>query len=75
MPFTRNFTAQPDDIDALGHVNNAVWVRSQSVGKSVLANGIVGGFKHRRFVYEWLVYIVAFHCVEYLGSVYASGGI
>ncbi len=26
-PFTRNFTAQPDDIDALGHVNNAVWVR------------------------------------------------
>lgn len=26
-PFTRNFTAQPEDIDALGHVNNAVWVR------------------------------------------------
>jgi acyl-CoA thioester hydrolase len=26
-PFTRNFTALPDDIDALGHVNNAVWVR------------------------------------------------
>lgn len=25
--FTRNFTALPDDIDALGHVNNAVWVR------------------------------------------------
>jgi acyl-CoA thioester hydrolase len=26
-PFTRIFTAQPDDIDELGHVNNAVWVR------------------------------------------------
>lgn len=26
-PFTQIFTAQPDDIDALGHVNNAVWVR------------------------------------------------
>lgn len=48
---------------------------SQSVGKYVLANGIVGGFKHRRFVYEWLVYLVAFHCAEYLGGVYATGGI
>ncbi len=27
MMFTRTFTAQPEDIDALGHVNNAVWVR------------------------------------------------
>jgi acyl-CoA thioester hydrolase len=26
-PFTRNFTAAPCDIDELGHVNNAVWVR------------------------------------------------
>ena len=26
-PCTRIFTAQPDDIDELGHVNNAVWVR------------------------------------------------
>jgi len=26
-PFTRIFTAQPDDIDELGHVNNAVWVQ------------------------------------------------
>lgn len=27
MPFTRAFTAAPADIDELGHVNNAVWVR------------------------------------------------
>lgn len=26
-PFTRVITAQPADIDELGHVNNAVWVR------------------------------------------------
>lgn len=26
-PFTLRFTAAPDDIDELGHVNNAVWVR------------------------------------------------
>jgi acyl-CoA thioester hydrolase len=26
-PFTLPFTAAPDDIDELGHVNNAVWVR------------------------------------------------
>lgn len=27
MTFTLAFTAQPEDIDELGHVNNAVWVR------------------------------------------------
>ena len=27
MPFTRTFTATQADIDELGHVNNAVWVR------------------------------------------------
>ena len=27
MAFTRPFTAMPADIDELGHVNNAVWVR------------------------------------------------
>ena len=26
-PFERTFTAAPSDIDELGHVNNAVWVR------------------------------------------------
>jgi acyl-CoA thioester hydrolase len=26
-PFERTFTATPSDIDELGHVNNAVWVR------------------------------------------------
>jgi acyl-CoA thioester hydrolase len=26
-PFTLTFTAAPEDIDELGHVNNAVWVR------------------------------------------------
>ncbi len=27
LPFTQTFTATPADIDELGHVNNAVWVR------------------------------------------------
>ncbi len=27
MEFTHSITAQPSDIDELGHVNNAVWVR------------------------------------------------
>lgn len=27
IPFTLKFTATPADIDELGHVNNAVWVR------------------------------------------------
>ncbi len=27
IPFEREFTAAPADIDELGHVNNAVWVR------------------------------------------------
>ena len=27
QPYARDFTASPEDIDELGHVNNAVWVR------------------------------------------------
>ena len=27
QPFEMSFTAQPGDIDIMGHVNNAVWVR------------------------------------------------
>ena len=27
MPFERDFTAAPEHIDELGHVNNAVWVQ------------------------------------------------
>ncbi|OWK28420.1 acyl-CoA thioesterase [Sphingomonas dokdonensis] len=27
MSFTKDFTATPADIDELGHVNNAIWVR------------------------------------------------
>ena len=27
MPYVTQITATPDDIDELGHVNNAVWVR------------------------------------------------
>lgn len=26
-PFEKRFVAEPDDIDVMGHVNNAVWVR------------------------------------------------
>ena len=26
-PFEKRITARPEDIDELGHVNNAVWVR------------------------------------------------
>jgi len=26
-PFTQNFMAQPEHIDELGHVNNAIWVQ------------------------------------------------
>ena len=48
---------------------------SPSVGKRVLASGIVGGFKRRRFVYEPLGYPALVERGEYLGSFYATGGI
>jgi acyl-CoA thioester hydrolase len=66
-PFTRNFTAQPDDIDALGHVNNAVWVRwiqemATSHWQAVAAPEHIAA-------YHW---VVTRHEIDYRGNIAAG---
>jgi len=66
-PFTRNFTAQPDDIDALGHVNNAVWVRwiqemATSHWQAVAAPAHIAA-------YYW---VVTRHEIDYRGNIAAG---
>jgi acyl-CoA thioester hydrolase len=66
-PFTRNFTASPDDIDALGHVNNAVWVRwiqemATSHWQAVAAPEHIAA-------YHW---VVTRHEIDYRGNIAAG---
>jgi len=63
-PFTRIFTAQPDDIDELGHVNNAVWVQwiqdmATSHWQAVAAPEYIAA-------YFW---VVTRHEIDYRGNV------
>jgi acyl-CoA thioester hydrolase len=65
--FTREITAGPDDIDVLGHVNNAVWVRwIQDV--AVAHWDAVAPDAHRD-AYFW---VVTRHEIDYRGNVAAG---
>lgn len=65
--FTKSITAQPDDIDELGHVNNAVWVRwIQDVAVSHWA--AVAAPEHR----DAYVWVVTRHEIDYRGNVSAG---
>ena len=66
-PFTRAFTAQPTDIDELGHVNNAVWVRwiqdmATSHWQAVAAPAHIAA-------YYW---VVTRHEIDYRGNIAAG---
>jgi len=66
-PFTQIFTAQPEDIDALGHVNNAVWVRwiqemATSHWQAVAAPAHIAA-------YYW---VVTRHEIDYRGNIVAG---
>ena len=62
--FTQTITAGPDDIDELGHVNNAVWVRwIQDV--AVAHWNAVAPPEHRD-AYFW---VVTRHEIDYRGNV------
>jgi acyl-CoA thioester hydrolase len=66
-PFTRNFTASPSDIDALGHVNNAVWVKwIQEMATSHWQ--AVAAPKHIA-AYHW---VVTRHEIDYRGNIAAG---
>ena len=64
MSFTRTFTAQPADIDELGHVNNAVWVRwIQDL--SVAHWAAIAPAEHQA-AYVWMI---TRHIIDYRGNV------
>lgn len=68
MTFTTSFTAAPGDIDELGHVNNAVWVRwIQDL--AVAHWDAVAPAEHR----EAFVWVVTRHEIDYRGNLVAGG--
>lgn len=65
--FTKTITATPEDIDELGHVNNAVWVRwIQDVAVSHWA--AVAAPEHR----DAYIWVVTRHEIDYRGNVSAG---
>jgi acyl-CoA thioester hydrolase len=62
--FTRDFTATADDIDELGHVNNAVWVRW--VQDMATAHWTAVAPAEQQAAYVW---VVTRHEIDYRGNV------
>ncbi len=63
-PFTLPFTATPEDIDELGHVNNAVWVRW--IQDMATAHWAVTADPAHVDAYNW---VVTRHEIDYRGNV------
>ncbi|CAA9488412.1 MAG: Thioesterase superfamily [uncultured Sphingomonadaceae bacterium] len=59
--FERSFTAQPADIDELGHVNNAVWVRW--VQEVAVAHWAALASPEHQAAYFW---VILRHEIDYL---------
>lgn len=66
-PFTMPFTAQPSDIDELGHVNNAVWVRWIQDIAVAHWHAVADPAHHDRYVW-----VVTRHEIDYRGNVIAG---
>ena len=62
--FERQIVPQPDDIDELGHVNNAVWVRW--VQEMATAHWAAVARPEDQAAYIW---VVIRHEIDYLGNV------
>jgi acyl-CoA thioester hydrolase len=67
MPFTLSITPTPDDIDELGHVNNAVWVRWIQDVATTHWNAVAA--PEHIAAYVW---VVVRHEIDYLGNVGAG---
>ncbi len=65
--FTRPFTALPEHIDELGHVNNAVWVRW--IQDIAVAHWDAVAPDDHRAAYVW---VVTRHEIDYRGNVTAG---
>ncbi len=65
MPtFTLPFTPTPPDIDELGHVNNAVWVRW--IQDMATAHWVAVASAEHATAYIW---VVVRHEIDYLGNI------
>jgi acyl-CoA thioester hydrolase len=61
VPFELSFTAAPHEIDELGHVNNAVWVRW--IQEMATAAWYAAAAPHEAEAYIW---VVVRHEIDYL---------
>jgi acyl-CoA thioester hydrolase len=66
-PFTQTITAQPADIDALGHVNNSVWVRW--IQDMATAHWNAAALPEHIAAYVW---VVVRHEIDFLGNIAAG---
>ena len=62
--FTLAFTARPEDIDVMGHVNNAVWVRWMEAIATAHWDAVARPEDRARYV--WLV---TRHEIDYRGNI------
>ena len=67
MPFTLQITPTPDDIDELGHVNNAVWVRWIQDMATAHWNAVAAPAHISAYIW-----VVVRHEIDYLGNVRAG---
>jgi acyl-CoA thioester hydrolase len=65
--FETTFTAQPSDIDELGHVNNTVWVRW--VQDVATAHWMTAASPEQIAAYVW---VVVRHEIDYMGNLSAG---
>lgn len=65
--FSKTILAQPEDIDELGHVNNAVWVRW--IQDVAVAHWAAVAPPEHRDAYVW---VVTRHEIDYRGNVVAG---
>ena len=65
--FTRDFTARPEHIDELGHVNNAVWV--QWIQDMATAHWDAVARTEDRAAFFW---VVTRHEIDYRGNIDAG---
>jgi acyl-CoA thioester hydrolase len=69
-PFIQSFTAAPSDIDELGHVNNAVWVRW--VQDMATSHWQAVASPEHIAAYYW---VVTRHEIDYRGNIAAGESI
>ena len=63
-PYTRNFTASPQHIDELGHVNNTVWVQWVQDIATAHWDAAARAEDHQRFFW-----VVIRHELDYRGNI------